>query len=400
MNKVDRVNGANTVMTEVVVVGLGAVGAATLLSLARQGVRCIGIDRFHPPHDRGSSHGESRITRLAVGEGAAYAPLVRRSHELWRQLEDETGEELLLQTGGLVMGPRGGAAQHHGKDDFVRRTITVAEENAIVHEVLAADEIGRRYPQLSLAGNEWACFEPSAGMLFPERCVATQLHRARQLGATLRLGERVLGVETIAGGVAITTDAGRLEAAEAIVAAGPWTPTLARGRLSRLAEVYRQTLHWFTAEDPSAYRPDRFPVFIWLHGESEEDYFYGFPSLPGSTSVKVASERYGDPVLAEGASRTVAASESAAIHDRHVSGRLRGVTAKRERASSCLYTVTPDSGFVVDAPSEQEHVTNVSACSGHGFKHSAALGEHLVHRLQGRSERIQAFEATRFDLAR
>ena len=108
---------------DVVVIGLGAVGSATLHRLALQGLRAVGIDRFHPPHDLGSSHGESRITRLAVGEGSAYLPLVRRSHEIWRELEAVSGESLFLQTGGIIMGPNAGGVVHHGKDHFVRRTI-------------------------------------------------------------------------------------------------------------------------------------------------------------------------------------------------------------------------------------------------------------------------------------
>lgn len=382
---------------DAIVVGLGAAGAATLLALSRQGMRCIGIDRFHPPHDQGSSHGESRITRLAVGEGPAYAPLVHRSHEIWRQLEAETGEMLLLQTGGLVMGPRDGAAQHHGKGDFVRRTIAIAEENGIPHEVLAADELAHRYPQLSLAGNELAYFEPSAGLVFPERCIAAQLQRARQHGAILRLGEQVRTIEGKAGNVTVITEHGRLHAPHVVVAAGPWTSTLARGPLTTLAAVYRQTLHWFTAEDPEAYRPGRFPVFIWMHGEGEEDYMYGFPSLPGTTSIKVASERYAAPVQADDVDRQVSPAESATIYDRHVAGRLRGVTPNRERAAACLYTVTPDSGFIVDAVSEMDGVTFVSACSGHGFKHSAALGEQVAHRLAGKANGLETFGLSRFD---
>ena len=381
---------------DVIVVGLGAAGAATLLALSRQGMRCIGIDRFHPPHDQGSSHGESRITRLAVGEGPAYAPLVRRSHELWRQMEAETGEQLLLQTGGLIMGPRDGAAQHHGKGDFVRRTIAVAEDYDIPHEVLDANELGHRFPQLSLAGNELAYFEPSAGMVFPERCIETQLRLACQNGATLRLGEQVRDITGRAGDVTVTTAHGRLHAPHVVVAAGPWTSTLAHEPLATLAAVYRQTLHWFIADDPEAYRPGRFPVFIWMHGEGEEDYLYGFPSLPGSTSVKVASERYSAPVQAENVERHVSAAESVAIYERHVAGRLRGVTSTCERAVACLYTVTPDSGFIVDGVSEQDGVTFVSACSGHGFKHSAALGEQVARRLSGGTNQLETFGLNRF----
>jgi sarcosine oxidase len=363
---------------DVIVIGLGAVGAAALLGLARQGICAIGVDRFHPPHDRGSSHGESRITRLAVGEGPAYAPLVRRSHEIWRELEAETGMALMLQTGGLVMGLRDGAARHHGKPDFVRRTIDVATESGIAHTVLDAADIASQFPQFGLTGNEIGCYEPSAGVVYPERCIEAQLTMATRLGATLRLGETVRSAKSGPGGVVVETDNGRLTAARAIMAAGPWMPSLADGRIGALAKVYRQTLHWFRADRPSDYEPGRFPVFIWMHGDGEEDYMYGFPALNGSGMIKVASERYASSTTPEDSDRIVSAAESHAIYVRHIAGRLHGIGPDCERAAACLYTVTRDSGFLVDAMPGAPDILVASACSGHGFKHSAALGEQLA----------------------
>jgi sarcosine oxidase len=381
---------------DVIVIGLGAVGAAVLHRLARAGVRATGIDRFHPPHDRGSSHGESRITRLAVGEGPAYAPLVRRSHEIWRELEAESGENLFLQTGGLIMGARSGAANHHGKDDFVRRTIAIARDTAIPHEVLEAAAIAARFPQFALTGDEIACFEPSAGVVFPERCIEVQLRLAAARGATLHLGERVTGIAPSGQGVEVTTDRGVLQAARAVLTAGPWLPGLAGGAVARAARVYRQTLHWFAPEDPTAYAPGRFPVFIWMHGASEEDYFYGFPALRGSAGVKVASERYAAPTDPDSVDRVVAPAESADMFARHLQGRLRGLRPDPIRAAACLYTVTPDAGFLVDTQPDQPRLLIASACSGHGFKHSAALGEMLAENVLGGATALP----TEFRLAR
>lgn len=367
---------------DVVVIGLGAVGSATLYRLAQAGAKVVGIDRYRPPHTMGSSHGESRITRLAVGEGADYAPLVRRSHAIWRELERETGETLMLQTGGLVMGPASGAANHHGKDDFVRRTIRVARESGVAVEALDAAEIASRFPQFRLEGDEIGCYEPTAGLLFPERCIDVQLRLAARHGATMHLGERVLDIRTIPGGVQINTDGRVLQAGRVVLAAGPWLPALAGPGLATVVRVYRQTLHWFAA-DEATFAPDRFPVFIWMHGEQEEDYFYGFPSLPGSGAVKVASERYGDPADPDTIDRDVGPAEAASIYSRHVSGRLRGVTGNVVRSAACLYTVTPDSGFILDVLPEHPDVIAASACSGHGFKHSAAVGERLAAQALG-----------------
>ena len=367
---------------DVVVIGLGAVGSATLYRLARSGAKVVGIDRFRPPHAMGSSHGESRITRLAVGEGFAYAPLVRRSHEIWRELEAETGETLMLQTGGLIMSSGSGSANHHGKDDFVRRTIRVAQESGVAVEALDASEIAARYPQFVLQGDEIGCFEPTAGIVFPERCVNVQLRLASSHGARIYLDERLLEFRTVQGKVDIITDRRTMQAGRVVLAAGPWLPTLAGGRLQTAAKVYRQTLHWFAA-DAALFTPDRFPVFIWMHGEQEEDYFYGFPALSDCAVIKVATERYLSAVDPDMVSRDVDAFEARSMFDSHVSGRLRGVTQTAVRSVACLYTVTSDAGFILDVLPEHPNVIAASACSGHGFKHSAAVGERLASQALG-----------------
>ncbi len=383
---------------DVVVVGLGAVGSATLYRLALAGVRAVGLDRYRPPHTLGSSHGESRITRLAVGEGADYAPLVRRSHEIWRELEAETGARLMLQTGGLIMGPCSGAANHHGKDNFVHRTVAVAAQSGVTVETLDAAEIAARYPQFMLRGDEIGCFEPTAGLVFPERCVDVQLRLARQAGAATHLDEAVVGMRPIEGGVEVTTSRRTIQAARAVLTAGPWLPGLAGGRMAAVARVYRQTLHWFGADEAS-FTPERFPVFIWMHGDHEEDYFYGFPALPGSGSVKVATESYADPVDPDLVDRTVSATESGTVFARHVAKRLRGVGPAVLRAAACLYTVTPDAGFILDALPGHPAILAASACSGHGFKHSAAVGERLAAQTLGQSTEHPVFALGRFGAA-
>ncbi len=369
-----------TETADVVVVGLGAVGSAALYQLALSGVRALGIDRFHPPHEMGSSHGESRITRLAVGEGSDYAPLVSRSHDIWRELEAASGHSLLLQTGGLIMGPQEGGASHHGKDEFVRRTIAVAVQNAIPHEVLDATGIAARFPQFALSGDEMACFEPSAGLLFPERCIAVQLKLAATMGAVIHCGEEVSTLTDIAGGVVVRTANRVIHAARVILTSGPWLPAMAGGPLRGIASVYRQTLHWFSVQDPAEYAPGRFPVFIWMHGATETDYFYGFPALPGTSTVKVATEHYTGPIHPDAVDRTVSRTESDTMFGQHVAGRLRRVEPIVRRAAACLYTVTPDRGFVLDTLPGRADVLVASACSGHGFKHSAAVGELLAAR--------------------
>ncbi|WP_158743115.1 N-methyl-L-tryptophan oxidase [Acidisphaera sp. L21] len=366
-----------SVTADVVVVGLGAVGSATLHRLAMRGVRAIGIDRFHPPHDRGSTHGDSRITRLAIGEGAAYVPMVQRSHEIWRELESQTGETLFQQIGMLIIA-EGDGAPSHGQAGFLGSTIAIAQSHDIPHELLDSAEIRHRYPQFQVRDAERGYFEPSAGVLSPERCVAVQLRLAQSLGATVRTGETVLSITPSGSGVAVETDQGRIEAARVILTAGAWLPGLAGGHISRVTSVERQTLLWFETDEPELYHPARCPVFIWQHGPRLEDYLYGFPLLPGTSGVKAATERYAGHTHPDEIDRVVSEEEVRTTYQLHIASKLRGVSDRLVKAATCLYTVTPDAHFIVDRLWENDAVIAASACSGHGFKHSPAMGEHLA----------------------
>ena len=365
----------HTKTTEVIILGLGAAGSAALYQLARRGVKAIGIDRFAPPHDQGSSHGETRITRIGVGEGAPYPPLARRSHEIWRELEAEIDADFLLQCGMLALGRRGGTM--HGRPDFIGQTIAMAERFDVEHERLDAGEIGRRYPQLVLSGEEAGYFEPGAGLVYPERCIAAQLEMARRLGAEIVTGEAVTAIERDGAGARVVTGAGTYAAGQVVVTAGAWAPGLIGAPLKGLA-VQPQTLHWFAAEDPALYRADRFPVFIWVHGAAPDDVFYGFPIPPGSVTqaVKVATETYDSIASPDRFDRSVSPDSVEAMYRQHVRGRMRGLLPDAVKSVRCLYTTTPDSDFVIDRL--ESGVILASACSGHGFKHSAAVGEMLA----------------------
>jgi sarcosine oxidase len=390
------------VTADVAVVGLGAMGAAALYQLARRGVRAVGIDRFAPPHSLGSSHGETRITRQAVGEGAAYAPFVLRSHTIWRELEAATGSRLLVACGFVLVGSTQRAASHHGKPDFLRATTAVARQFAIAHEVLDRNDLARRFPQFTnLAPDDMGYCEPGAGFLHPEACIAAQLAEAQRLGARTMLDTRVGAITQRNEIVRIETTAGPVEAASVILTAGAWTAKLLGAPFDRLLRVTRQTLHWFTPDDPAAFRPARCPVFFRMHGSGDSDYFYGFPIPEGGAGVKIATEQYDVETDAETVDRSVPPGEAATMHATHIAGRLAGIPAHPLRSEACLYTNTPDSGFVIDAHPVMPRVLVVSACSGHGFKHSAAIGEAAAeHVITGHSTRdLSAFRLNRFTYA-
>ncbi len=371
---------------DAIVIGLGAMGSATLYQLARRGARVLGIDRFNPPHEFGSSHGQTRITRLAVGEGPEYVPLAQRSHQLWREIEAQLGVELMVQCGGLVLGRPDGGGEMHGQGNFVSATIAVARQFGIAHEVLDARAIGERFPQFVLRGDEVGCFEAESGFLRPERCIAAQLELARGAGAHIVTGEAVTALKREGSGVAIISSGTTYRAAHTVLSAGAWNPALAGGRFAQLLRVRRQALHWFRPEEPALYAPGRCPIFIWSHGPRSSQAFYGIPVADAHGGVKVGTQQHEFDTEPDSAERSVSAAEGDAMHAQHVSGRLRGVSAQRTHAAACLYTVAPQSRFVIDRHPEIESATVISACSGHGFKHSAALGEALAQSiLEGRS---------------
>lgn len=375
---------------QTIVVGLGAMGSATVYHLAARGHSVCGLDQFSPPHRFGSSHGETRITRLAIGEGAEYSPLVIRSHELWRQLEAKTGEKLLHQVGGLVIANRHKQASH-GVQDFLQRTIDTAQQFQIPHEVLTPAELKRRYPMFQLRGDESGYYEPSAGYVCPEKCIAVQLQQARQHGATLHVHEKLISLQPSGDHIHLQTSREEYRAENVILSMGAWGPSLLPQPQQGLFQVTRQCLYWFDMEDMACYDPSRFPIFIWLP-DRLIDMIYGFPAIDGPLGgIKIATEQFDetttpdtrrfDPDLAE-------------VHRMTELVREFLPSVKRSlRGTSCLYTSTPNFRFVITQHPEHSRVWFVSPCSGHGFKHSAAIGEALAQSiLTGKlDEKISGF---------
>lgn len=372
---------------DVIVVGLGAVGSAALYQLGRRGVRALGIDRWAPPHGHGSSHGETRITRLALGEGPRYVQFARRAHAIWRELEAETGATLLCTVGCLIYGAadRGGA---HGAADFLQTTIDTARQHGIEHEILDGEALRRRFPQFRWRGDERGCLEPGGGFVHPEACVAAQLAVAQGLGARIRTDERVVGWSADGGGVEVITDRATYRADRLILAAGAWLPSMVP-RLAAQVRVYRQVMGWFRPDaDAASFAAGAMPVYVRLP-DAGSAMFYGFPAVdPGDPLLKVAGEQFDVPSAADAVEPSVGDAERAALFA--LAGPHLRLAAPCVRALACRYAVTPDFHFVIDRVPGSDRAWFASACSGHGFKHSAAVGEALAElAVDGR---------TRFDL--
>ena len=354
-----------------IVVGLGAIGSAACLQLAGRGMRVLGFDRFEPPHPYGSTHGDTRITRVAIGEGSEYVPLVRRSHELWRELERETGVRLMTRCGGLVLRP--------GEGGFLGETRAVARRHLVQHENLDAAELERRFPMFAVDSATEGYYEPEAGYVFPEEAVRAQLQLAVERGATLKLREPIERWSSVAAGVSVHTAAGSYEAERLVLCVGPWIGELfPEGR--ELFAVHRQLMYWFSIL--RGYESLRqMPVFVWDLGLRTSGFvhlhgFYGFPALDGpGGGLKVATESYERTTVPDGRQHPATPDEVREMYERCIRPHLPWLGPDPVRTVSCLYTNTRGSRFVIDRHPEHERVILVSACSGHGFKHSPAIGE-------------------------
>lgn len=364
---------------DTIVLGLGAMGSATAYQLAKRGNRVLGIDQFSPPHSLGSTHGESRITRQAIGEGDHYVPLALRSHEIWDELERETGEDLLTNAaGGLIISSSAVLASNH-VENFFDNTLAAAKRFGIGHEILDAPALRKRFPQFNVKDNEVGYFEHKAGFLRPENCVKVQLALAEKYGAELHRNEKVIEFTEENGIVRVTTEQGTYLADRLVVCAGPWIPTLLDQSHASVFKVLRQVMYWFDVKDSiEPFLPERCPVYIWeLQGNMQG--LYGFPAIDGPRGgVKIASEQYEVATTADSVKREVTEEEIRSMYENYVAPYFPGISDRCLKAVACLYTTTPDQGFVIDTHPAYPSVIVASPCSGHGFKHSAAIGESLA----------------------
>jgi sarcosine oxidase len=345
---------------DVAVVGLGAMGSAAVWHLARRGHRVVGLDRFAPGHEHGSSHGATRIIRLGYFEHPAYVPLLRRAYKLWNDLETSSGCRLLEVTGIAEIGPPTGS--------LVAGTLAAAQAHDLRHTVLAAPDLMRRFPGFRVPADYVAVVQEDGGLLKPEPAIAALLRLAKAAGAELRTGQRVQAIEPQPTGVRIVTDHGSIEARSAVVAAGPWVATLLPDLRARL-RVTRQVMAWFEPFDPALFRTPPFPVFIL---ESRHGLHYGFPV--DAYGVKVGKHYHRDETVdPDTYDRSVSAQDEAVIRAA-LADHLPAVNNRMRMAQTCLYTMTPDGHFLIDWIASSR-ILVVSACSGHGFKFAPVIGE-------------------------
>ncbi|MBI3855886.1 MAG: N-methyl-L-tryptophan oxidase [Planctomycetes bacterium] len=323
---------------DVTVIGLGAMGSAAAWQLARRGLKVLGLEQFSPGHDRGSSHGRTRVIRQAYFEHPDYVPLVLRAYELWRELEAETKSTLRVKTGGLMIGPAEGPV--------VRGSLESARRYGLPHRLLSHAELSREYPFMRFRPQDEALWEDEAGVVFAEDGVLAFQERARALGAELRFGVK-----------------SALPAGRTVITAGAWLPKLAP---ALPLKTERQVMHWFDL-------PQRTPLFIWDYGRIP---FYSIPDVRGD-GVKVAFHHGGELVPPEQIRREVGPDEIDEMKAR-LRETIPALAEGYRRSTTCIYTNTPDEHFAFGLLPGRSDVVVGSPCSGHGFKFAPVVGEILA----------------------
>jgi sarcosine oxidase len=372
---------------DVIVIGLGGMGSASAFHLARRGRRVLGLEQFEPLHQQGSSHGLTRIIRLAYHEHPSYVPLLRRSYELWHELEALAGRELLITTGSLEGGPEDGP--------MFRGALEAAELHDLPHEVLSAVEMSARYPVYrGLDPATRVVWQPDGGFLLAEETMHAQHEGAADAGAELHWNEPVISWEpTPAGGVSVTTGRATYEADRLVICAGPWARHLIPA-LETLAAPERQVLAWFTPRHTEPFAPERFPVFIL---DVDEGSYYGFPTHDGHGLKLGWYHHFREPIDPDDPDRATRPDDEAVLRG-FVERYLPDAAGPTEMLKTCIFTNSPDEHFVIDRLPDAPQVSVAAGFSGHGYKFCSVVGEVMADlATEGRtSHDIGLFRLDRF----
>jgi monomeric sarcosine oxidase len=348
-----------------VIVGTGGVVSAALYHLARRGARVLGLDRFPPGHDRGSSHGDTRIIRMAYFEHPSYVPMVRRAYELWAELAERCSQQLYHEIGLLQIGPADGVV--------VPGVLASAREHRLEVEELTASEVERRFSGFHVPESMTAVFERRAGYLRVEACVLAHINEAVKLGAEVRSGETVRAWRAEGSSVVVATERDSYAADRLIITPGAWAADLL-GDLGLRFAVRRKAVFWYKPTDPAYSAANGCPIFLY---ETPAGIFYGYPQID-QFGLKAAEHTGGQPVADPLAINRELDPQDQARVEGFLREYLPGVTHQCQKHVVCMYTMSPDEHFVVDCHPRYPQVAFAAGLSGHGFKFAGVLGEALT----------------------
>lgn len=370
----------------VIVIGGGTMGTAAAWELAKRGERAIVFEQFGHVHTMGAHSGQTRVIRHAYAEGAEYVPLVLRADDLWEDLQAESGTKVFHRVGALEL------MTGSGSDHALRARASAIEHN-VPFEWLNAEEIRRRWPQF-VVGDDWeGGFGARSGFLEVEPALHSLAKLARQGGVEIHENEPVESWGATDNGVWAQTTSGRYTADRAIITPGSWASRMLAD-LQLPITVVRKTLFWLEVKDTERFSPERFPVYIADRPGLE---LYGFP-IYGKPGLKCANHAGGEPTASpESVNRTISPEEDAEIVA--AAGWLFGpeqFTGKVLSSAVCLYARTPDQHFIIDRHPNHPNVFFGAGFSGHGFKFTPAVGEHLVQLAFGEVDPFPLFKLERF----
>lgn len=359
---------------DVIVVGVGGTGSAAVYHLAKRGLNVLGLERFEIPHEMGSSHGLTRIIRLAYYEDPSYVPLLYRTYELWYELERESGDKLLYTTGSIDAGPE--------DSEVFQGSLESCQEHELDHEVLNSKQLTQRFPGYRFPSETMAVFQPQGGVLVPERCIEAHARIAQQHGATIHTGECVSGWDILADGrVQVTTDQGTYTAEKLVICSGAWAYKLVP-QLANKAVPERQVLIWLETKQPDFFTPERFPVW---NARVEEGKFYGFPEFnPGGDTPGMKYGRWRhryETVDPDTVDREIHQEDEdllRAFGERY----FPEGAGKTLNMKACMFTNTPDEHWVLDTLPGAPQVSVAAGFSGHGFKMASVIGEVMADLAQ------------------
>lgn len=352
-----------TASYDVIVIGVGGMGSATAYELAKRGQRVLGLEQFDIPNDQGSSHGVNRIIRLAYYEHPSYVPLLRRSYELWSEIEEFANEKLLFTTGSIDTDAENG--------EVFQGSLESCQVHGIRHEILTAHETNQRFPGYQLPKGHFSLFQPDGGFLLSERSIVAYANAAIANGAEIHAREAVLGWEvTGSGTVSVSTNRGKYEAGSLAITAGAWSEKLIP-QISGNAVPERQVLAWLQPEDPDLFSPARFPVFNAMF---EEGRYYGFP-IYGIPGFKIGRYHHLDEqVDADNVQREVTREDEEIL--RSAAARYFPLANGNVMSmKTCMFTNSPDEHFIIGALPGVPQVSIAAGFSGHGFKFCSVVGE-------------------------
>ena len=362
-----------------IVAGVGGMGSAACWQLARRGQKVLGLERFDIPHAFGSSHGVTRIIRLAYFAGAGYVPLLRRAFELWREAGSEFAEQLLFTTGGIDASPEG--------HEIFEGSLKSCIEHDLPHEVLTGAEVNRRFPGYRIPETHHAVFQPDAGFVLSERAIVAHVSMAQAAGAEIHARESAHEWSPIAGGgVRVVTDRGTYEAGRLILSTGAWISDLVPA-LKTLAVPERQVVGWFQPSAPAKFAPSAFPVCVL---EVEGIDYYAIPVF-GIPGVKIGMHHhFSERGHADTLSRNITRADEDALR-KCLAAYFPEANGPTMALAMCMYTMTPDEHFIIDTLPGDADVIVASPCAGHGYKFASVVGEILAD--------LATIGKSRFDLS-